>query len=107
MGIQIHFQRKYLREAIEGQSLVPFEAMRGVGVDTPDTGVVVGGAGCKVADVGGEKYASYVGGVGLEGGYGYYGCDVAVLDHAPDKDVALGERRRFSFVGDEGWGLDQ
>ena len=63
--------------------------MRGTRVDRPDAGVVVGAAGAKVADVGGEEYACYVGGVGLEGRYGDEGCDVAVLEHTPDVDVAL------------------
>ena len=63
--------------------------MRGAGVDRPDAGVVVGAAGTKMADVGGEKHAGDVGGVGLEGGYGDERGDVAVLEHAPDVDVAL------------------
>ncbi len=63
--------------------------MRGAGIDRPDAGVVVGTAGAEVADVGGEEHAGYVGGVGLEGGYGDEGCDIAVLEHTPDVDVAL------------------
>jgi len=61
----------------------------GARVDGPDAGVVIGAAGGKVADVGGEEHAGYVGCVGLEGGYGDEGGDVAVLEHAPHVDVTL------------------
>lgn len=61
----------------------------GGGVDGPDSSVVVGGAGGEVADVGADENAGDVGVVGLEGGDGDQGGDVAVLDHAPDVDVAL------------------
>lgn len=63
--------------------------MWGVRVDGPDAGIVVGAAGGEVADVGREEHAGYVGGVGLEGGHSDEGGDVAVLQHAPDIDVAL------------------
>ena len=63
--------------------------MRGVGVDGPDAGVVVGATGAEVADVGGEEDAGDVGVVGFEGGYGNERGDVAVLEHPPDVDIAL------------------
>ena len=63
--------------------------MRGRRVDGPDAGIVVGAAGAEVADVGGEEDAGDVVGVGLKGGDGDKGGDVAVLEHAPDVDVAL------------------
>ena len=63
--------------------------MRGGRIDGPNAGVVVGAAGAEVADIGGEEHARDVGGVGLEGSDGDEGGDVAVLEHAPDVDVAL------------------
>lgn len=63
--------------------------MRLRGVDGPDAGCVVGGAGGEVPDVGGEEDACDVGVVGYEFAYGHDGGDVAALDHAPDVDVAL------------------
>jgi hypothetical protein len=59
-----------------------------VGGDGPDACVVVRGTGCQVADVRGEENTGDVCCVCLERGYGDEGCDVAVLDHAPDVDVA-------------------
>jgi len=41
-----------------------------------------------VANVGGEKHAGDVGGVGLETGDRNKGGNVAVLNHSPDIDVA-------------------
>lgn len=61
-----------------------------VRVDGPDAGGVVGAAGGQVADVGREQDAGDVGGVGGELADGDERGDVAVLDQAPDVDVALG-----------------
>jgi len=59
------------------------------GVDGPDAGGVVGGAGGEVAGVGGEEDAGYIGVVGDEFADGDERGGVAGLDHAPDVDVAL------------------
>ena len=65
------------------------DVVRSAGVNGPDSSVVVGGAGGQVADVRADQHAGDVGVVGLEGGDGDEGGDVAVLDHSPDVDVAL------------------
>ena len=74
----------------------------GGGVDGPDPSVVVGGAGGQVAHVGTDEDAGDVGVVGLEGGDGDEGGEVAVLDHAPDVDVAL-ERKREKRIRIRNW----
>ena len=63
--------------------------MRGVWIDGPDSRVMVGGTRREVTDVWGKEHAGHIGGVGLKGCYGDEGGDVAVLEHAPDIDIAL------------------
>ena len=66
---------------------------------------MVGGARREVADVGREEDACDVGHVCLEGCYGDERGNVAVLNHAPDVDIALGfefsryEMRRGRTIG--------
>jgi hypothetical protein len=50
---------------------------------------MVGRTRRQVADIWGEKDASDILVMGLELGNGYEGGYVAVLDHAPDEDIAL------------------
>ena len=76
--------------SFRGEILVTFDVVRAVGIDGPDSSVVVGRTGCEVADVGREENSGDVGGVGLERSYWDEGGYVAVLEHAPDVNVALG-----------------
>ncbi len=89
MLVQTCLEGKCARFSLKRQVFGASDVVRGAGVYGPDAGVVVSAAGAEVADVGGEEHAGYVGGVGLEGGYSNEGGDVAVLEHAPDIDVAL------------------
>jgi hypothetical protein len=72
-----------------GQVVAWLQIVRHAGVERPDAGRVVGGAGREVADVGGEEDAGNVCSVGGELAYGDDGGCVVALDHAPDVDVAL------------------
>ena len=91
VGLEGGFERKGAGLALGGEAFVALDVVRRGRVDGPDARVVVGGAGRQVADVGAQQDARHVGVVGLEGGDGDEGGDVAVLDHAPDVDVALRE----------------
>lgn len=73
-----------------------FDVVWSGGVNGPYPSVVVCRAGGEMAYVRTDQYAGDVGVMCLEGGDGDEGGDIAVLDHAPDVDVAL-EPDRFSW----------
>ena len=67
---QRSLKRKCPRLSFGGQVLVALDVVRSRGINGPDSSVVVGRTSGEVADVGREEDAGYVGGMGLEGGYG-------------------------------------
>lgn len=87
------FQRKGSRLALYREILIPFDVVRGGRVDGPDSRVMIGRAGCQMANVGTEEDARYVGGVGLERSYRDQRRYVAVLNHPPYVDVPLADRK--------------
>jgi hypothetical protein len=89
--VQRRLERKRSGVALRGgrQVVAGLQVVRRRRVEGPDARGVVGAAGCEVADVGGEKDARDVGGVGGEFADGDDGGGVVALDHAPDVDVAL------------------
>lgn len=94
MGFQARLQRKSVGVSLSRETFIAFDIVRSRGVDGPDTSIVIGTAGRKVANIGGEEYARYIGYVGLELGDGYeVGFLTAVwvqfLVDAPDVDVTL------------------
>ena len=101
MLIEARLQRKGARFPIQREILGALDVVGSRRVDRPDTGVVVGAAGAEVADVGGEEHTRDVGGVGLEGGDGDEGGNVAVLEHAPDVNVALVQKVSGSWLGNK------
>ena len=67
--------------------------MRSRGVDRPDAGVVIGAAGCEVADVRREEDTRHVAIVGFELGdgyeFGFFTVRIHSLVDTPDEYVAL------------------
>ncbi len=102
MGFQARLQRKRIRSTLASrrQVLITFDIVGCGGVDRPDAGIVVCATGSKVADVGGEEDACYIGCVCLEGGDGDELGQVVGLSHSPDVDIALTEYiSRLSLSG--------
>ena len=72
-----------------GEAVLTGHLVRRGGIDGPDPRGVVGGAGCQVANVGGEQHASDVMVVSKEAGDWNERCDITVLDHTPDVNITL------------------
>lgn len=91
VAMERRLQRKGGRVALRsiGEIVARLQVVRHGGIEGPDSGCVVGAAGCEVADVGREEDARDVGAVGGEFADGDNGGGVVALDHAPDVDVTL------------------
>jgi len=90
MAMQGRLEREGIGMTIGGrEAILTSDVVRRCRIDGPDPSGVVGGAGCEVADVGGKQDAVDVLVVGQKASNRDEGGDVAVLDHAPDVDVAL------------------
>jgi hypothetical protein len=63
--------------------------MRLRGIDGPNAGSMVGGAGSEMTDVRRQENTGDVGTMSNEFADGDQGCDVGTLDHAPDIYVSL------------------
>ena len=69
-------------------------------VDGPDARIVIGAACCEVTNVRREENSSHVSGMSLKRRYRYQRGDVAVLEHAPNVNVAL-EEKKVGQLGSE------
>ena len=67
--------------------------MGGGWVDGPDACVVIGTACCEMTDVRGEQNSRHVSIMSLKGRYRNQRGEVTILDHAPDVNVALEEKK--------------
>lgn len=64
-------------------------------VNGPNARIVIGAACCEMTDVRREENSSYIGGMSLKRRHWYQRGDVAILEHAPDVNVAL-EKKKVS-----------
>ena len=69
--------------------------MGGRWVDGPDACVVIGAACCEMTDVRGEQNSRHVSIMSLKRRYRNQRGEVTILDHAPNVNVALGEKKVF------------